>query len=53
MENAIRIQVNNCVLKDNTIAGIQVDKYIVDLVNCKFVGNKEDKLIVSGTVNEF
>ena len=53
VENAIRIQVNNCVLKDNTIAGIQVDKYIVDLVNCKFVGNKEDKLIVSGTVNEF
>lgn len=53
VENAIRIQVNNCIFKDNTIAGIQVDKYIVDLVNCKFTGNTEDKLIVSGTVNEF
>lgn len=52
-DNTIHVKLDNVVFKDNSIAGVQVDKYIVDLVNCKFSGNTEDKLIVSGTVNEF
>lgn len=52
-ENTVHIKVTNVVFKDNTIAGLQLDKYIADLVNCVFTGNTADTDIVSGTVNTY
>ena len=52
-ENTVHIKVSGVVFENNSTAGIQVDKYIVDLVNCIFKGNTADKLIVSGTINEY
>lgn len=52
-ENTTHIKVSNVVFLNNSADGIQVDKYIVDLVNCVFSGNTVDTNVVSGTINQY
>lgn len=53
VENSKEIKVSNVLFLNNSSYGIQIDKYIVDLVNCIFSGNTHKDDVQSGTLNEY